>query len=467
MHKISKLLLVITFVFSTFTAFSCTTILVGKELTIDGSVIHAHNEDMGFTAVGRLWHVDAKSYNKNEMLDVPYITIPQVKQSYAYWASGNATATTGLDISSDTKSYDSVLVGMNEWGVTMSCNWMNSKEINQEKIGIRRYAIRQLILERAKTAQEAVQIVGGFIEKYGQADWGGLDYILADTNEAWVVETTTNHWVARKVKDDEIWVVANRFTVGEDYDLSSKNLVDNAIKQGWYKPKTDGKFNFSKVYGKPENMHQAYDIAREERVKYLLNDKRGIISAENLFQVLSDRYEGTDEFTKPQAIENWREISEKNKIPRTISNNLGQSSSVAVLRSDMPIEVGAMMWYTMVSPQFSGYFPVYAGSSKIPQEMQNTDSKNNESSAWWVFKNIHNIGTQYFEKTSPIVNNFWTANHAQIVAKQNLLEKKLVKLFKSGNKQKGMDLLDTFTFSQAGLTLYHAKRLLDIVSKLE
>jgi hypothetical protein len=32
----------------------CTTILVGKNATADGSVLHGHNEDMGFTAVGRL-----------------------------------------------------------------------------------------------------------------------------------------------------------------------------------------------------------------------------------------------------------------------------------------------------------------------------------------------------------------------------------------------------------------------------
>ena len=34
---------------------ACTTILIGKALTADGSVIHAHNEDMGNQAVGRLW----------------------------------------------------------------------------------------------------------------------------------------------------------------------------------------------------------------------------------------------------------------------------------------------------------------------------------------------------------------------------------------------------------------------------
>jgi hypothetical protein len=41
------------------TSDSCTTVLIGKDMTADGSVIHAHNEDMGFSAVGRLCSVKA------------------------------------------------------------------------------------------------------------------------------------------------------------------------------------------------------------------------------------------------------------------------------------------------------------------------------------------------------------------------------------------------------------------------
>ena len=464
MNKNGLIILIITLLFVTITGHSCTTILIGKGLTINGAIIHAHNEDMGFAAVGRLWHVSAATHKTGETLDVPYVTIPQPKQSHAYWASGNAQATSGLNISRKTKPYDSVLVGMNQWGVTMSCNWMHSKEKERPEQGIRRYAIRQLILERARTAREAVQIIGDFIEQNGQADWGGLDYNLADTNEAWVVETTTNHWVAKKIKDDEIWVVANRFTIGTDFDLHSKDLVENAIKQGWYNPEKDGKFNFRNTYGKTNKMQHAYDIDREKRVKKLLEHKKGIIAAEDLFLVLRDRYEGTPRFTRPQTVENWREMSEKNHIPRTISSNLGQSASVAILRRDMPIEVGAMMWYAMVSSQFSGYFPIYAGSTSVPKEINNINSDNNAESAWWTFKNLQNIGSQNFDIISPMVNNFWTVNHSEIVKKQKTIEKKVIEQFKNGNRQKGIDLLNSFTYSQAEASLNHARRLLEITS---
>ena len=73
----------------------------------------------------------------------------------------------------------------------------------------------------------------GLIDEHGQADWGGLIYHLADPEEAWVIETTTRNWVARRVRDDEIHVTANRFRIGADYDLASDTLVGDAMAAGW------------------------------------------------------------------------------------------------------------------------------------------------------------------------------------------------------------------------------------------
>ena len=48
---------------------SCTTILVGDKLTADGAVIHAHNEDMGFKSVGRLWSVRKGTHGPAETIE--------------------------------------------------------------------------------------------------------------------------------------------------------------------------------------------------------------------------------------------------------------------------------------------------------------------------------------------------------------------------------------------------------------
>ena len=443
-------------------AICCTTILVGKSLTADGSVLHGHNEDMGFVASGRLWSVKAQTHDQGQALKVPYVKIPQVKETYQYWASGNTLSSTGLGVAAETRPYDSVLVGMNQWGVTMSCNWMWSKEKNLPNKGIRRYAVRQLILERAKTARQAVQIVADFIDKYGQADWGGLTYNLADPKEAWVLETTSQHWVARKVRDNELWVVANRFTIGKEFDLSSKGLKSFAQKMGWFDPK-QGDFSFKDFYGRPDRMNQAYDKDREARGKALLQGKQGFITPEDLFLILRDRYEGTPKYTKPLKDEIWREVSEGRMIPRAIATNLCQSSSVAQLRGDMPVQVGSVMWYAMAAPHYSGFFPVYAGATKIPAVFSNVNSAYSPDSAWWAFRMLQKVADTNYNLAYPMLHNFWTANHANILIKQAAMEARAVGLFNKKQDKKALELINAFTFSQAADAFYHCQRMLRLL----
>jgi len=148
---------------------ACTTILIGSQCTLDGSTMLAHNEDMGYNAVGKLWHTEAKRYKEPQRINLPYIPY-ELKQTYAYWASGNAAKGEGLGKKKTAAYYDNVLVGMNEHGLVMACNWMHSKEEAIAGKGINRYALRQLILETTTTAEEAVKFIGQMIETYGQAD---------------------------------------------------------------------------------------------------------------------------------------------------------------------------------------------------------------------------------------------------------------------------------------------------------
>ena len=374
---------------------------------------------------------------------------------HAYWASGNPKGSAGLGTSTQHHPYDSVLVGMNQWGVAMACNWAHSKEEAAPKKGIRRYAIRQLILERCKTAREAVKLIGNLIDEHGQADWGGLIYNVADSNEAWVVETTTHHWAARRVPDDAIHAVANQFTIGDDFDLASQDLAQFAEARGWYDPR-HGKLSFRDAYGLPEKMNQPYDIDREARIHKLLDGKRGFIEPTDIFVVLRDRYEGTDKYTRPQQTPVWRENLDKDpSLSRTISSNLCQSSSVAQLRGNLPVEVGAIMWYAMANPGYSNYFPIYAGADRVPEAFSRQDGKRSPDSAWWLFKSLQLAGDNNYEIFYPLVSNFWTAHHASVTLQQQRVEDKALSLIRNGSKDEAVALLRTFTSNQAQDLLEH------------
>jgi len=447
-------------------ALPCTTIIVGKELTKDKVIIHAHNEDMGMETVGRLWHVSAKQYSKDATISVPYVTIKQPKKTLSYWASGNSKLTQGLGTSQTQLPYDSILVGMNENGVTMACNWAFSREAKREKKGIRRYAIRQLILERAVSAKAGVELIGKFIDSHGQADHGGLIYVLADSKEAWVVETTTHHWVAKKIRDNEIWVSANRFRIGTTYDLSSKQLVENAKTKGWFDPKK-GPFNFSQAYGDPEKMNQKYDKERENRVLELLEIRKGKISEEDLFSVLRDRYDNTKMYTPPQGIELLRDVINNNpNLHRTISTNRTQSSFVALLRENSPF--GSVMWFAMATPTSSGYFPIYARGETIPRSFSIDESAISNRSAWWTFRKLQQMTDQKYKSLQPQTSKAFYDQYLKLKKRWHHLERQAEKLLSQGQKEASYSLINRFCSQEADNTWKTAKKLLsDLQTKYQ
>jgi dipeptidase len=441
---------------------ACTTILIGKALTADGSVIHAHNEDMGNDAVGRLWWVPAKNHIAGEPLAVPYVELTQVPASAGYWASGNAEGAVGLGTSQQARPYDSVLVGLNEHGVAMSCNWAHSRERNMEGVGIRRYAIRQLLLERATSARHGVEILGELIERFGQADWGGLIYHLADSTEAWVVETTSHNWVARRVRDDEIRVTANRFRIGPDFDLASATLTSDALAQGWLASPED-ELDFSRVYGRPERMDEAYDTMRERRVLELLRGRIGSLTPEDVFPVLRDRYEGTEYYTPPQQVPVWREdLARRPEIHRTISTNLAQSTFVAHLRGDLPVSIGAVMWYGVATPSWAGYFPLYAAGGSVPEAFSVSSPKESEHSAWWLFRRLQRAADGDYQRIYSAARTSWKGDLSAAPESQLRVESEALDLLAEGEEDEAQGLLSHWTSSQAERALRQARRLLDL-----
>lgn len=67
----------------------------------------------------------------------------------------------------------------------------------------------RLGLERADTAEKAVDVITELLEQYGQGgscmeDECGFTYhnsfLISDRTEAWLLETSGKHWAAERVK---------------------------------------------------------------------------------------------------------------------------------------------------------------------------------------------------------------------------------------------------------------------------
>ena len=195
----------------------CTSLLVGKDATVDGSVLAAMNSDGG--TVGWL---DIEPRAKHP----PDETIP----IYRDWRGQKRNIAAQVPEVKETFQYlgTDYLPFMNEHQVAMVFNACRSRRLLKAPSDscISHFQLMRIALARARTAREAIEVMGGLVEKYGLVDIGpfpsGKNIGVTDPNEAWWVQLPGGHqWVAQRVPDDAFSVNANRFRVGA-VDLSDK-----------------------------------------------------------------------------------------------------------------------------------------------------------------------------------------------------------------------------------------------------
>ena len=162
----------------------------------------------------------------------------------------------------------------------------------------------RLGLERGKTAYEAMHVMIDLLEKYGQSgdcehagEWGKANYhnsyILADPQEAWVLETAGRYWAAKRTKNG-VYSISNIYSIERDWDEAHPKLVEHAIQMGWSKSAKD--FNFARDYGdywRAESKNPgAMQIRRNMTMACLRKDFSHVIPA-SMMQVSRSHLEGT------------------------------------------------------------------------------------------------------------------------------------------------------------------------------
>ncbi len=377
-------LLSILFVNSFFTmaqqsdSYNCFSIAVGKSASIDGSVFLAHNEDDGGDRVVN-WYKVPHQTNLNPQDSIRLkngYKIPQAKETYAYF---------WIEIP-ELEFSDSY---MNEYGVTITSDACKSREdkpeLEQGGIG---YWLRRLMIERSISAKEAVSLAGRLIEQIGYNS-SGRTYMISDPYETWMLSVVYGkHWVAQRVPDNEVAIIPNYYTIGEInlndrlHYLASPDIIDYAIKRGWYNPQTDGAFNFRKVYSDPDNLNALANKARhwisinalskniytvEDEMPFSFIPKKKI-TLQDLFMVLRNHYEGTDY----DLTDSYKLGNPHHQKTMSICSDSNQYAFVAQLRDWMSVELGAVMWYAPIKPCVEPFVPIYNGMNTIPKNFNTT-----------------------------------------------------------------------------------------------
>ncbi len=402
---------------------SCTSVLVGKAASTDGSTMTTHTCDCGIC--DWTWrHVAAADHKPGSMRRIYHIsqykTWPPseglkwdlVKKDYA-----------GFDIPEvpRTAAYHHGMFGyMNEHQVAIgeSSIGCQRKMLNPTPAaGLDLTMLTLLAMERAKTAREAIQTIGSLAEKYGYGfhDDGEM-LAIADPNEVWVFEIMPVGplwtpqsgkpgavWCAQRVPDDEVSVCPNESRIGEidlekkDSFMASPNAVSLAVEMGFYDPKGGKPFNWKRAYspvegsaastnGRIQRLWRFFDIVSPSKklspetanmdLPFSVKPDRKL-SVEDVMAITRDRSYGTP-FDPVKGI---RGGPFKNpniyKQTRLIDDGRAEYTTVTQSRAGFPGPIGGIVWLSFGSQDTACYMPFYAGATDLPKSLAVGDH--------WVF----------------------------------------------------------------------------------
>lgn len=218
----------------------CDSILAVKSDTTDGVAVFAKNSDRPPNEAQVVEYFPAADHPNNETVKCTYIEIPQVDHTNAillskpYWIWGAE-------------------MGVNDHHVVIGNEAVFPKEPVEKNTKLIGMDLVRLGLERGNTARQAMEVITTLLGQYGQggscivgADYYYSSFLIADPDDAWVVETSGKHYAVKHVTQSDS--ISNYLTIGTDFDpqLSSPDLVEYALQKGW--AKSANGFNFGDAY---------------------------------------------------------------------------------------------------------------------------------------------------------------------------------------------------------------------------
>lgn len=290
-------------------------------------------------------------------------------------------------------------MGINEYGVTIGNEAVFTKsKIDKKQLGLTGMDLLRLALEISKSAKEALTTIIYYLEKYGQDACGGYtdkkfyyhnSFIIADKEEAFVLETSGKHWVYEQVKGYR--AISNGLSIEEKFDGISENTIGFARKKGWIKKQEN--FSFKKAYS-----------------QWLMPRLAGCEYRRNLSESSGKAH--TD-FTIENAFRVLRTHNETNFIP-----NAGNTKSVCMHASGIftPHQtVGSMVaelrknkpdtvWLTgTAAPCLSFFKPFYLRNELLHETNFIPPSSVTDNSYWWEWETLHRSVLKDYQNQLPFI----------------------------------------------------------------
>ncbi len=472
---------------------ACTSIPVSKSASADGSVMTAHTCDGWYDA--RTWVVPGTKHAAADTFKVysgllhsdraePKLLaeIPEVPETYTYFYAAYPY--------------------MNEHGVIMGETTIGQRTELRTTDGIMYIEILQILgLQRAKTAREAIKVMGALAEKYGYRDSGEC-LTVGDQNEVWHFEilppgplNTSAIWAAVRIPEGHVGVSANRPRIGElkendpDNYMFSSNVFSYATEKGWWDPKSGKPFLFYECYGENTSMgsrRREWRVlstfapslkldANASRFPFTVKAEKKI-TVQDMMAIYRDTYVGTaydkgnlndwyvpdgkggfvkSPFATPHASTEFQKLIDS---PSERNISIPGCSYFTILQSRgwMDPAIGTLCWFGLNSTDSSVYVPIYAGVSSLPKSYaindRTTFSMTNRVSAWWAFDFVDNLVNQRYQDAIKDVRAVRDPFEAEQFAVQPTIEKIAADLMKV-DRTLGISFLTNYTNTRCNMAV--------------
>ena len=380
---------------------ACTTILVGKKASVDGSTMIARNDDTFRPITPQKFIIrpaakDESGRKIKSWLNKFELDLPENAQA--------VPAVPNVDYK-NRGYYDES--GINQENVAMSCTestYGNERALAFDplvKDGLDEDCMQSVVLPYIHSARNGVEYLGKLIAKYGSP--AGNSVLFGDKNEIWYMEIVTgHHWVAQRIPDDAYAIAANRVSI-EQVDFAdtanfmwSEGIQEfvadhhlNVDHQGW---------NFRHIFGTYSQQDRFYNTNRVWYGQKYFNPeieqdptdgdlpfiRRAAkkITREDIEFVLGSHYQNTpyDPFGKGTE-------EEKHRF-RPIGLNRTQNSHILQIRNDVESDKAAIMWLCIGGPTFTPFVPFFANMNDTDPSYNNTSMEYNLNDAWWYYKSL-------------------------------------------------------------------------------
>jgi len=360
----------------------CDTMVARPGATANGGLIFAKNSDREANEAQAICAFPAAEHERSARLACTYIEIPQAHHTHGvllsrpYWMWGAE-------------------MGANDQGLVIGNEAVFAKKAPQKEPALLGMDLLRLALERAASADEAVEVIAELLAEHGQGGNCGHttnfeyhnSFLIADAQgNAIVMETIGPDWAVEHVAS--VRSISNTYTIGTQIDGESAGLREVVKAIGW-KP-NKGPLHLAdaiadRVIGKVSSGQ-----VRWSRTTDLLIPKAGTITAADMMAVLRDHgpQAADDPDWRPDGVVGSTVCAHASWGPARRSGQT-TGSWITEFHDGRPVH-----WITATSAPDTGVFkPVCFGpgweGADLPDFGPLPTDKFDRKTLWWRHEQLH------------------------------------------------------------------------------